>query len=87
MRSSIFTAGLDSIGWASQAGLLKSQGVDMRLEFLQALQLHDARLLEQNWQFLMALRASLACTPPALAQQVSHYLDGISEAACAWQLF
>ena len=37
---------------------------------MQALQLHDARLLEQNWQFLMALRASLACTPPALAQQV-----------------
>ena len=43
------------------------------LNGMQALQLHDARLLEQNWQFLMALRASLACTPPALAQQASPY--------------
>ncbi|KAK9827231.1 hypothetical protein WJX74_011066 [Apatococcus lobatus] len=46
---------------------------------MRALQLHDARLLEQNWQFLMALRASLACTPPALAQQALTSLL----AACA----
>ncbi|KAK9862029.1 hypothetical protein WJX84_001569 [Apatococcus fuscideae] len=54
---------------------LKLRGPNSNLNFplssYAALQLHDARLLEQNWQFLMALRASLACTPPALAQQVA----------------